>query len=98
MIEQLKLLFESINRDAKTTFLVVFMFVIYILWQNWNSSNDEFDAMRLAQMQDLSDRLSNCEEHRRQCADKIDDMYKILNRQDSTIIELNAAIRYAGKK
>lgn len=98
MIEQFKALFDSISKDAKTTFLVLLIGVIYVLYNSIGEGSDEIEAMRLAQLQDLSNRLDHCEEHKKQCADRIDDMYKILNRQDSIVIELNAAIRYAGKQ
>lgn len=98
MIEQFKALFDSISKDAKTTFLVLLIGVIYVLYNSIGEGSDEIEAMRLAQLQDLSNRLDHCEEYKKQCADRIDDMYKILNRQDSIIIELNAAIRYAGKQ
>ena len=94
MIEQLKMLFESINRDAKTTFLVILIAVVYFLWQSVSSGNTEFDAVRVEQIKDLSDRLDHCEQHRLECSNRIDAMYIILKKQDSIIIELNAAVRY----
>lgn len=97
MIEQLKLLFDSINKDAKTAFLVILIVAIYFLYQSVGSSSTELDSIRVGQIKDLSDRLDHCEEHRLDCNNRIDAMYIILKRQDSVIIELNAAVRYSGK-
>jgi hypothetical protein len=93
-MEQLKLLFDSINKDAKTAFLVILLVAIYVLYRSIGSSNTEFDAVRKGQIQDLTLRLANCETHGINCANRIDAMYSILKKQDSIIIELNAAVRY----
>ncbi len=93
-MEQLKLLFESIKNDTKTTFLVLLIGVIYVLYKSLGTSGDEFDTLRKEQIKDLSERLANCETHSISCANRIDAMYSILKKQDSIIIELNAAVRY----
>lgn len=94
MVEYLKVLLESINKDAKGTFLVLAVFVIYILYQNVGESNDEFIMMKNDQLKEMNNRLNHCEAHRAADALRIDAMYSILKRQDSIIVELNSIIKY----
>lgn len=94
MVEYFKTLIDSVNRDAKGTFLVLAVFVIYILYQNVGDSNAEFIAMKNDQLKELNERLSHCESNRATDALRIDEMYSILKRQDSVIIELNSIIKY----
>lgn len=93
-MEQLKLLFESIKNDTKTTFLVLLIGVIYVLYKSLGASDNDFDTLREGQIKDLTERLANCETHGINCANRIEAMYSILKKQDSIIIELNAAVRY----
>lgn len=94
MIEYLKVLLDGINKDAKGTFLVIAIFVIYILYQNVGNSNQEFITMKNDQIKEIAERLEYCEAHRATDALRIDAMYSILKRQDSIIIELNSIIKY----
>lgn len=94
MGEYLKMLLDGINKDAKGTFLVLAIFVIYVLYQSAGNSNSNFIAMKNDQLKDLTERLEHCEAHRSTDALRIDAMYLILKKQDSIIIELNTIIKY----
>lgn len=93
-MEQLKILFESLKNDAKTTFLVIMIVVVYVLYSSVGIKNETNDTLRKEQIVELTTRLSNCETHNINCAYRLDALYIILKKQDSIIIELNAAFRY----
>lgn len=94
MGEYIKLLLDGLSKDAKGTLLAVALFAIYVLFKNIGDNNTEFITMKNEQLKELNQRLDHCEAHRASDALRIDEMYSILKKQDSIIIELNTIIKY----